>query len=277
MTATTLQLIPSPVLQPFVQQLWWSETSGSPKGAREYVLPTGQMHLVFRLSGPALRVFKGDHDLQGQVMRDPVVGGVRSSFYIKQLGAPVISIGVQLRPGAAQTMFGVSAAELAGRHTSLRDLWGSRAQVVFDRLATASTPQQQLRVLQSLLAQRLPSVKGLHPAVAQALAAGHDQRVEDLVRDSRYSHRGFISIFRQATGLSPKRYARLMRFQKLLAALRACPEDRLAELALLTGYSDQAHMTREFRDFAGLTPMQYRQQSPLALYHVPLVRRQTCR
>lgn len=277
MTAKTLQLLPSPTLQPFVQQLWWNETSGSPTGSREHVLPTGQMHLVFRLSGPALRLFKGDQDLQGQTLRDPVVGGARSSFYVKELAAPVISIGAQLRPGAAQALFGVSAAELAGRHTSLCDLWGSRAHAVFDRLATAPTPQQQLQILQALLAERLPSVKGLHPAVAQALAAGHGQRVEDWVRSSRYSHRGFISIFRQATGLSPKRYVRLMRFQKLLAALRTCPEDRLTQLALLTGYSDQAHMTREFREFAGLTPMQYRQQSPLAPYHVPLGGRSTCK
>ena len=268
MIATTLQLIPSPELQPFVQQLWWNKTPGNPKGSREHVLPTGQMHLVFRLSGPALRVFKDNHDLEGQIMRDPVVGGTRSSFYVKELGEPVISIGAQLRPGAAQVLFGVSAAELAGHHTSLRDLWGSRAYDIFDQLATAPIPQQQLQILQTLLAERLPNVKELHPAVAQALEAENGQRVEDLVRSSCYSHRGFISIFKQATGLSPKRYARLMRFQKLLAAFKAYPESELTELALLTGYSDQAHMTREFREFAGVTPMQYRRRLPASPHHV---------
>lgn len=270
MTATTLQLIPPPALQPFVQQLWWSETPGSPEGSREHVLPTGQMHLVFRLSGPALRVFNGDHDPEGQKIPGPVVGGARSSYYIKELGRPVVSIGAQLRPGAAQVMFGVSAAELAGRHTPLCDLWGPRAQDVFDQLAAAPTPRQQLHRLQALLAERLPGVKGLHPAIAEALRSDRDRRVDDWVRDSHYSHRGFISLFKQAIGVSPKRYARLMRFQKLLAALRACPEGRLTDLALSMGYSDQAHMNREFREFAGVTPMQYRLRLPASSHHVPL-------
>jgi AraC-like DNA-binding protein len=88
-----------------------------------------------------------------------------------------------------------------------------------------------------------------------------------LVHRSGYSHRRFIAIFEQAIGLSPKRYARLMRFQKLLAAFRTWPGRTLTELALLTGYSDQAHMTREFREFAGVTPMQYRRRLPAWTHH----------
>jgi AraC-like DNA-binding protein len=261
---------PSAALKPFASQLWVSRSAAVPGGAREHVLPTGQMHLVFRLDGPALRIFKHGGDEHGDVIREPVVGGLRTSYYAKEVGAPVLAVGVQLLPGAAQALFGVSAAELAGRHTALSELWGAQqAASAFDQLASAAGPAQQAAILEALLAARLPRVHGMHPAVAQVLAGSrHDWRVDQLVRDSSYSHRGFIALFRQATGCSPKRYARLLRFQALLMALRATPAKPLGELALDAGYSDQAHMNREFREFAGVTPQQYRQLAPAAANHL---------
>lgn len=268
-----MTMLPTPALQPFVRQLWWSEATASQPGSREHVLPTGQMHLVFRLAGPMLRIFAGDHDMQGQAMQGPVVGGARSSFYAKELSEPVVSLGVQLRPGAAQLLFGVSAAELAERHTLLSDLWGKRAQSTLDQLCSLHDPQQQLIALEKQLQAQLHPIKAMHPAIAQTLAAPQGCSVQELVRNSQYSHRGFIAVFKQATGLSPKRYARLMRFQQLLACLRAASASTLAELALMAGYSDQAHMTREFRAFSGVTPMQYLQRMPAAAHHVPLGQR----
>lgn len=268
MTVSTLHWHPSPALAPFIKQLWWSKSADSGLVSREHVLPTGHMHVVFRLAGPALRVFSSDNDATGHTVHGPVVGGARSSFYAKEVGAQVVSVGAVLRPGTAQMLFGVSAAELAERHTPLRDLWGVRADHAVEQLLGAPSPQQQLTVLESLLAAQLSNLKGLHPALAQALQSERDWRVEEWVRSSHYSHRGFICIFKQATGLSPKRYARLLRFQQLLAALRSSHSATLADLAYSAGYSDQAHMTREFREFAGMTPLQYRLQAPISQNHV---------
>lgn len=264
-----ISLLPAPALQPFVRQLWYSASASQPHLAREHVLPTGQMHLVFRLSGPPLAVFDGDDDAPATVIREPVVGGPRAQFYVKESGAAVTSVGVQLLPGAAQALFGISAEELAGRHTPLSDLWGAAGRSALDRIAQAAGPQAQLAALEALLAARLPRIQAMHPAVAHLLAqAGPLARIDTLVRESHYSHRGFIALFRQATGMSPKRYARLMRFRALLAALRAAPATSLGMLALDAGYSDQAHMTREFREFAGLTPLQYMRLDPRDANHV---------
>jgi AraC-like DNA-binding protein len=265
------RLVPRPALRPFIGQLWVSTSTGQPDGTREHVLPTGQMHMVFRLAGPALRVYADAGDQHGSSIAVPVLGGARAGFYVKQVAGPVVSVGVQLLPGAAQALFGVSAAELAGRHTPLQDLWGARADSVLQQLAEQSDPQRQLARLESLLAAQFQTEPALHPGVAQALAAcAHPGRIDELVRASRYSHRGFIAQFRQASGMSPKRYARLMRFQAVLAALRQQPAASLSALAHGAGYSDQAHMTREFREFAGVTPSQYRLLAPDAAHHVAL-------
>ncbi len=261
----------SAALRPFVKQLWVSSSRGSATVVREHVLPTGLMHLVFRLSGPPLRVFRDADDMLGQSIAEPVVGGARSSFYAKEIGAPVVCVGAQLLPGASQALFGVSAAELAERHTPLSELWGASAFDALDRIRDAQSSRQQLVLLENILAARLRDARALHPAVADALGNLNRMRyVRDVVQTSRYSHRGFVALFRQAAGLAPKRYARLMRFQSLVAANRAALQPDLTDLALSTGYSDQAHMNREFREFAGVTPLLYRKLSPRAPHHVEL-------
>ncbi|QEH32052.1 transcriptional activator FtrA [Aquisphaera giovannonii] len=62
---------------------------------------------------------------------------------------------------------------------------------------------------------------------------------------------------RALTGTSPKRLAGLARFQRARDAIWADPAIGLAGLAISAGYSDQAHMTREFRRYAGQTPARF--------------------
>ncbi|GGC21673.1 transcriptional regulator [Pseudoduganella buxea] len=240
------------------------------------MLPTGQMHMVFRLGGPALRVFADADDAQGSTIATPVLGGVRTGFYVKEVAGHVVSVGVQLLPGAAQALFGVSAAELAERHTPLPELWGVSAESLLQQLAQEGDPRRQMVLLESFLAARLPATPVLHPRVVHALAAcAQGARVDDMVTQSGYSHRGFIALFRHATGMSPKRYLRLLRFQSVLAAMRENPAASLSASALGAGYSDQAHMTREFTECAGITPSRYRQLAPVAAHHVAVAGAET--
>ena len=85
-----------------------------------------------------------------------------------------------------------------------------------------------------------------------------------MARRLGWSHRRLISRFREQIGLIPKLLARVIRFDRATTALRA-PEARdLAEIAFDCGYAGQAHLNREFREFAGTSPSRIRAsvQSP---------------
>lgn len=269
-----MQRAPHPLLARFVKTAWSSlpaAAEAQPAPAREHVLPTGLMHLVFRLSGPGVRIFDNAADGQGRPLGHALVGGPRAVFYAKDSSAPSHSVGVQLLPGAARALLGLPADELAGRHISLDDLWGGHAALAREQLLAAATPQETLRRLEALLLQRLRAgpAQGAHPVVLQALRqfeAGMD--VEHVVARSGYSHRQFIRLFSQAVGLGPKLYCRLRRFQKILPLLQG--PLALAAVATEGGYSDQPHFNREFREFAGLTPEQYRSARPASANHVPV-------
>ncbi|MDQ3518428.1 MAG: AraC family transcriptional regulator, partial [Gemmatimonadota bacterium] len=121
------------------------------------------------------------------------------------------------------------------------------------------------------LVARLPTVRGLHPVVAHALERfSETDLVRDVVSETGYSHRRFIQLFLRAVGLKPKVFCRIIRFQRMLERLDRSPSSSWAGLALNSGYSDQAHFNREFREFAGVSPSQYRDAAPAFPNHVPV-------
>jgi AraC-like DNA-binding protein len=265
--------VPRPALRPFIEVLWATDEAAEYRAAvarREHVLPTGRMHLAIRLSDDPLRLFDNTGDNAGRVVSEAVVGGARDSFYIRDVSKPLCSVGAVLRPGAAQALFGVAAHELAGRHTPLEDLWGRPAASMRDRLADLRSLDERLDAFEAVLASRLPRARGLHPAVAQALERLVDvPNIQEVVKESGYSHRTFISLFHGAVGLTPKLYCRVLRFQRALRSASAA-DSSLLDVALAAGYTDQAHFNREFREFVGVTPTEYRQAAPKFANHVPV-------
>lgn len=269
-----LRRLPLPALRPLVAALWASDDMHRSKprlNERERVLPTGAMHVVFRLSLEPLRVFDHADARVGQAVGHAIIGGARATAYVRDVSAPACSVGAMLHPGAAGLLFGGSATELAGRHTLLEDVWGPHAATARDRLIEARSPERRLDLLEALLLERLPRVRGVNPAVAEALGKLGACSVQAVVAESGYSHRRFITLFADAVGLTPKRYARVLRFRQVLARMAAAPNESLAQLALAAGYSDQAHFNRDFHEMTGISPTRYRSASPEQPHHVPIV------
>lgn len=276
-----LTRLPSPCLRPYVRLMWASAPAGTAAeqpAAREHVLPTGGMHLVFRLAGPPLRLFRNDADTHGYTVGYAMVGGTRCAFFVRDVSIETRSVGVMLQPGAARALLGAPEDALAGCHTPLEALWGADAGFALEQLHGTDCLARQLAILDALLSARLSvSAKhgGLHPAVAHALAGlsgagGNPQAgaIRELVKQSGYSHRRFIALFRGMTGIAPKQYARMLRFDRAIGQFALDPAQPWVELALDAGYSDQAHFSREFLAIAGMSPEAYRRAAPMSSRHV---------
>lgn len=258
-------------LGPFVKRIWHVDGESSQTSAatlREHVLPTGDLHVVFRLDDGALRIF--DERIPDGIRLGPcVVGGPRTAYYAREVGGASRSLGLQLAPAASRLLFGVPAEELAGRHVDLEELWPGRARRLRERLLDTPEGRARIALVEAELVRLLPAPVTMHPAVAEALCGiARGLPIARIVRACGWSHRRVTESFRREIGIGPKRYARLLRFQRLLERVRREPEKSWTELALDAGYADQAHMAREFREMAGVTPRQYRLAAPRQRHHV---------
>jgi AraC-like DNA-binding protein len=92
-------------------------------------------------------------------------------------------------------------------------------------------------------------------------------RVSLIQRSTGFSPRHFIALFRASVGLTPKHYFRIQRFNEAARRLASRVETGLSDLATELRYSDQAHLTREFRELAGVSPGRYRGRPESPLHH----------
>ncbi|HEV7369522.1 AraC family transcriptional regulator [Arenibaculum sp.] len=268
-----LQRPPGPALRPFVSILWAKDASpAAPGHERELILPKGAMHVAIRLRAKPLRLFASPGDVHGQVVGACVLNGVRLGAYAKENADSAASVGAMLRPGAADLLSNTPAGALAGRHTRLEDLWPAHTLAdACERLEAARSLEHRLAILEDVLASRLPALRGTDPLVVHALArfdAGAS--VGDVVAESGFSHRHVVRVFTEAVGAAPKAYMRLGRFNRTLELLRGAEIVSLADVATAAGYADQSHMTREFRDFAGMSPGRYLRTGCEWPHHVPV-------
>ena len=147
-------------------------------------------------------------------------------------------IELRLRPPVARMLLGIPLSELTGRAVELEDVLGPEGRELPERLAQAPG-WDMLRAWRVLRDSQGNVGTG-------ALAA-----------DLGCSRRHLARRFREEVGLAPKTFARLLRFGRVTRRLHGADPGRLAEVAQDCGYYDQAHLNRDFREFAGLTPSAY--------------------
>ncbi|MFN3649758.1 MAG: DUF6597 domain-containing transcriptional factor [Armatimonadota bacterium] len=248
---------PAAPLHHLIEWYWYS--SGAPLHARGRVLPSGTMELVVNLRDDEIRIFDPSRKDEPRRFTGAVISGAYSRLFEPQVHESVL--GVHFKPGAAASLLGAPAGELADRHVELESLWGPAAREIHERLCEAATPEARIALLETALLERLHRAPERHPAVPAALAAleAADEAVSvrRIARDLGLCHRRLIQVFTSAVGLTPKRYQRVRRFQRARRLVRPTASPDWAQVALECGYFDQSHLIRDFRQFTGFSPGEF--------------------
>lgn len=172
---------------------------------------------------------------------------------------------INLMPWAPAEILGVAPEALASTPVPLEDLLGPEAARLSECLAGLPGWHARFAFLETFLCLRLrargrPVPREVQWAWCQLQRSGGTVGVEQLVRELGWSHRHLARRFRQSVGLTPKSAARRLRFAQLHRRLAAGDQRPLAAIARQAGYADQSHMTREFREFGGCSPAEYRRR-----------------
>jgi len=245
---------PAPPLDRYVECFWWSRRD-APQDHSEHMLPSGRAQLLFALHETP--ILCGPPTAGNSIAwTGSIVHGPQSSYYVAGPKPAGVCVGVSFRAGAAGAVLGVSLRDLTDRHVAITDIWGRRGITLRDELMSATDPTEIFRILERSLSARIHRPLLIHPAVAHALSS--QGLIADAQRSSGYSPRHFIALFHAAVGLNPKYYYRLRRFNAAAAMMATRDGQSLSDIAAAAGYSDQAHLTRDFSDFAGVAPTRYR-------------------
>ncbi len=186
-------------------------------------------------------------------------GGLRVVGTMTVMQRPVLApntevIGIRFRPGMAGFFLGGVARELVDRWTPLEDLWGAGGRRLQCQLEEPATAAARLSHLARSLPRPERGFDSVHRAITAMAAAAGAIDLDWVALQARLSPRQFRRRSIEETGLSPKRLCRVLRFRRA-TALAA----RLgwAQVAAECGYSDQAHLIRDFREFTGSAPSEF--------------------
>jgi AraC-like DNA-binding protein len=242
---------PHPALRSHIRTLaGWHERADGPVHRNE--LPGGRVVLVVSF-GPRM-------DIDGRTYTSFAAGLHDTPAHTAHGG---LGYGIQayLSPLGARRFFGMPMGELTRQVVELEDLIGPVADELAERLANAPGWAARIDLFERAIATRVlaapPVATELEWAWQRLLETDGGAPIGDLAQELGGSRRHLAARFRAELGMPPKAVARILRFERAVARLRA--GDDLAELALDCGYYDQAHFNRDFRAFADATPTELRQ------------------
>jgi AraC-like DNA-binding protein len=214
--------------------------------------------------GDRLDVRDGTDSMRGPTRSlGAFVVGSQSHASLTDLGGHQHGVQVELSAAGAVGLFGqvrdlndmvIPIDEALGR-------WGAR---LVEQLGNAVTWEERFVLLDDVFATRpLLDGNGTSDAISsevswlrrQLVATGGQARIEPLMDETGWSRRVVTERFHTQLGLSPKSYARILRFQRAVGLLDGVRNGRtLADVAMECGYYDQSHFTRDCVALAGCSP-----------------------
>ncbi len=250
---------PHPALAPHIRSLaGWHERADGP--VRRAELPGGRIVLVISF-GPKL-------DVNGRSYGS-FVAGLHDAPALTEHAGEGHGIQAYLTPLGARRLLGMPMGELTREVVELEDLIGPAAHELAERLATAPDWRHALRPARAGDRRRVrsPRRRSRPSSCGRGSACTTRSPIGELADEVGWSRRHLAATVHRELGMAPKALARLLRFERALQRLRAGAD--LVDVALDSGYYDQAHFNRDFRAFAGVTPTEYRVTSVQEMSAVP--------
>ncbi len=272
---------PRPPLSELIDDFWLYEDYEG-RHLHERILPSGTFEIVFNLREDELRIYGPSKEDECRRFAGAVISGPYAGYFMSDTAEEASILGVHFRPGGAAAVLGLPAGELANAHVDLQTIWGRMATGLREHLCELAEPTERFRLLEQTLLERLAVSCHRHPAVRAGLelliGTRGQARIRDVAGAVDLSPRRFVDVFTAETGLTPKLFARVQRFQHAVASSQAKTEVDWAELAAECGYCDQSHLIHEFVEFAGVAPAEFRQRQNrldhagvhLKRHHLPL-------
>lgn len=164
--------------------------------------------------------------------------------------------GVCIYSHAIPNLFGLPAAELNNEYLSLNTFLASVADRLSEKVATAATTEERVRILTDFFRMQLKQQSFADKMMLSALLEikKHHSgiKVAELAKKSYLSQKQFNRRFKDFTGFNPKAFTRITRLEAAINSYS--PTASLTALAHANGYYDQPHFIHEFKTLTGFNP-----------------------
>jgi AraC-like DNA-binding protein len=189
--------------------------------------------------------------------RSFIFGQITSYIEIAPTGASGI-VAARFLPEGLAPFLPIAVSQIDNKSVSLTELFGEKSQFLENEIMTAPGNARRIKLIEEFLLTILSDpqiIDSVTKICVQMIFRSQGQMgMGRLADESNLNRRNLERKFRLAVGMSPKQLSRLVRLQAALKILEQKKYDSLTSLAHETGYYDQAHFIKDFREFTGVSP-----------------------
>jgi AraC-like DNA-binding protein len=248
------RVTPSPDLRHIIQCFWTVEDD-DPTPRQQKIIPDGYPELIFHFDAPYRIHLRNRWEMQANGL---LAGQIRKHFFLQNTGRSSI-LGVKLQPSAITHLFGIGMDTLTDRVVGVMSQAGADELARLQIEVEAAGSDSRISIVEEFFRQRKTRIPDKHliDISLEAIFTDHGMiSVQEIALKTGFSERHIEQQFKRFVGLSPKFFARIVRFSYVFNVISDNRPD-WNDVVYQAGFYDQSHFIRNFKAFTGEDPSKY--------------------
>lgn len=245
---------PAPSLQNLVKEYWVFEND-DPSTHTQKIVPDGYSEIIVHYGDPYQINLSGTWKSQSKMLFSSQI----SKFFFLQNTGTSGMIGIKLHPTAFYQLFQVDVSSLTDRVVDLNKILSEDLSDLTSVQNQELPIAQRVKLVESWLlkqsTQLFPQAK-VNQCITDIFNTHGMIDMEQLASNVDLSTRQLERLFKKVVGLTPKFYCRIIRFNYVFEVMKN-QNDSWIRTALQSGYFDQSHFIKNFKEFTGEEPSNY--------------------
>ena len=250
---------PHPDLAAIVKFYWTLEVPFDPNNQKQKIIPDGCIEMTFNL-GDEIKRYISDNEF----ILNPcgmIMGQRTKSYFIEPMG-DVDSFAVCFYPYGFANFVNTPLRDLADIEMPIEKMFGEiPATALKQQIIQARDTQQRIDIIEGFLLSKLSEQSTVDNIVRTTidtlLSTKGSTPINTILEEDVSKRRQLERKFVKQIGISPKQLGKVIRLQSALKMLLNEEKESLTNIAYENEYYDQAHFTRDFKEFTGISPKEF--------------------
>lgn len=259
---------PSYCLEPFIECFWQIDGCGNKEIEVQKIIPDGYPETIFHYKDPYEIKIHGDWERQPKML---LAGQLKKHFFLRNTGDSGM-IGIKWRPAALAHLFALKMGSLTNDVVELPE---SMRFLFSPFMETGHNLENEhlIELLDDFLSDQVKDEGKFgetlaHQASTLILSKEGLINIKELTSALNCGERQLERVFKSAIGLSPKFYSRIIRMGKTFELMKV-GNSSWSDLVYESGFYDQPHFIKNFKEFTGEDPSAYGfDESNMANFHL---------
>jgi AraC-like DNA-binding protein len=251
-------LPPHPALRPFVKAYWYLYVSHSNPVPRSNT-PTPEQAIYFYPKSPPIALSK-----EGAVVQSPpdnIIIGQSISRIDMMVPNNYLMFKIIFQTGGFYRLFGIPMTVFENSWVESTLVLGSPIKELREQILNAKSFEEMVKFSELFLLKKVVNYRFDKLPIDSVMQQMGKQiggfSLDKLADEACLSGRQFERKFLERTGVTPKLFSRIIRFNQIMKMRNQNTKDSWLKIAYDCGYFDQNHLLRDFKMFTGLVPTHF--------------------